>query len=121
MNNDPHPVELLVLAGLAVGWALLTLLRTVLVPAVALLLVLAGWRPAAAAPQAPRLEEEEEPVPAAPLVLACSAEPVAIPAPPLERLRVTELRALARAAGLAQLGRRGRRADLLAALQALPA
>lgn len=121
MNRDlpPHPVELLVLAGLAVGWALLTLLRTVLVPAVALLLVLAGWRPAAAAPQAPRLEGE--PAAVAPLVLACSAEPVAIAAPPLAELRVIELRALARAAGLAQLGRRGRRADLLAALQALPA
>ncbi|MFM8544083.1 MAG: SAP domain-containing protein [Vulcanococcus sp.] len=35
---------------------------------------------------------------------------------PLERLRVVELRALARAAGLPQLRRSGRRADLLEAL-----
>lgn len=119
MKNDLHPVELLVLAGLAVGWAAWQITRLLLVPALALLLVLAGWRPAvAAAPEAPRLEEA---VAAAPLVLACRAEPTAIAAPPLAALRVVELRALARAAGLADLGRRGRRADLLAALQALPA
>lgn len=119
MKNDPHPVELLMLAGLALGWAAWQIARLLLVPVLALLLMLAGWRPAAAAPQAPRLEEE--PAAVAPLVLACSAEPTAIAAPPLAALRVTELRALARAAGLPQLGRRGRRADLLAALQTLPA
>jgi hypothetical protein len=39
---------------------------------------------------------------------------------PLERLRVVELRALARAAGLPRLARSGRRAELLAALSAPP-
>lgn len=119
MNRDNHPVELLLIGALAVGWALGQVTRLLLVPTIAMVLVLAGWRPV---PQLPLLEEKkEEAVLAEPLVLACSAEPTAISSPPLAELRVIELRALARAAGLADLGRRGRRADLLAALQALPA
>jgi len=41
---------------------------------------------------------------------------LAAPAPRLERLRVVELRALARAAGLPRLARSGRRVELLQAL-----
>jgi hypothetical protein len=93
-----EPVELLLIAGLAAAQALAVLIAA----AVALLLALSGWRPAPAARPIPK------PVAPAP------ADP---PAPELAGLRVAELRALARAAGLPQLARKGRRAELLAALQ----
>ena len=54
-----------------------------------------------------------------PIVMACApvaAEPVAIAAPPLDTLTVAQLRKVARARGLSGLARKGRRADLLAAL-----
>lgn len=124
-RNESHPVELLVLAFLALAWALMTVARTLLVPALALLLTLAGWRPAAPQPEpvAPA-PSEAPPAPIAAseapaVVLTCAPEPVAIPAPPLERLTVAQLRRLARAAGLPRtLTRSGRRAQLLEALAA---
>jgi hypothetical protein len=107
-RTELHPVELLVLAGLALLWSLLTLARLVLVPLVALLLTLAGWRPSTVAP-APAPAEGAPPAP--------TPEPVAESLAPLT---VAELRRRARDAGLPrQLSRSGRRADLLAALVAL--
>lgn len=113
-RNEAHPIELAALAVLALGWALMTVARLLLVPALALLLVALGWRPAAPQP------EPIAPLPQAPaLALACAPEPVAIAAPPLERLTVAELRRLARVAGLPRtLSRSGRRAQLLEALAA---
>lgn len=112
------PVLLALLAVLALGWALWTLARLLLIPAAALLLVLLGWRPAAPQPQpvAPAAVE------ASPALIAASEAPALLPPSPpgLERLRVVELRALARAAGLPQLARSGRRAQLLEALAAAP-
>jgi hypothetical protein len=71
-----------------------------LVAAAALILTLVGWRPA--------------PAPAPPPALL-------LPVPPLERLRLVELRRLARAAGLPrQLARSGRRVELLQALAVVP-
>ncbi|MFM8544086.1 MAG: hypothetical protein ACKOFN_09595 [Vulcanococcus sp.] len=103
---------LALLAVIATGWALWTLARLLL--AAAALLVLLGWRPAPR-PAAP------QPQPVAPA--AVEASPALLPPSPapLERLRVVELRALARAALLPRtLSRSGRRADLLEALAAAP-
>lgn len=94
-----EPVELLLLAGLAVAEALLPLIAA----ALALLLALIGWRPRLREPR-PLDRVMPAPTPAAP------------PAPALTGLRVVELRRLARAAGLPQLAHRGRKAELLAAL-----
>lgn len=128
-RTDAHPIELAALAVLALGWALMTVARLLLVPALALLLVALGWRPAPrpAAPQpqpvapAPIASPEAPtPLPQAPaFALACAPEPVGIAAPPLDRLTVAELRRLARAVGLPRtLSRSGRRAQLLEALAA---
>lgn len=120
-RNEAHPLELAALAVMATGWALWTVARLLLVPAVALLLTLAGWRPAprVAAPRAAAPQPVAPPAPlpqAAAVVLACAAAPVTIAAPPLEGLTVAQLRKLARAAGLPRaLSHSGRRAQLLAA------
>jgi len=103
----------MIIAALALGWSLVTITRFLLLPLVAVLLTLVGWRPApsplvAVATEAP----------------SCRlAAPVAPPAPPMEARRaplatltVRELRTLARKEGLTRLAQRGRRADLLAAL-----
>ncbi len=88
---------------------MLTIARAVLVPALALLLTAAGWRPA---PSAPRpMEAPTEPPASDPVPL-----PPALPAAPLGELTVAELRRVARAAGLKTLARTGRRAELLVAL-----
>jgi hypothetical protein len=88
-----EPVELLLFAGLALAEALAVLIAA----AIALLLALIGTRPSAASVEAPPAPEP--------------------PAPELAGLRVAELRALARAAGLPRaLAHRGRRAELLEAL-----
>jgi hypothetical protein len=97
MNKQLHPVEVLLVAAVLVGWSVLTIARLLLVPLVALVLT----RPTPAAAPAP--------APVAPWV------PPTLP--PLEALPVATLRRLARAEGLpACLGRSGRRGDLLAAL-----
>ena len=130
-RNEAHPIELAALALLALGWAVWQITRLLLVPAAALLLTLAGWRPAPQPqPVAPASDEASPapiaspeaptPLPQAPaFALACAPEPVAIAAPPLAGLTVAELRRLARAAGLPRtLSRSGRRAQLLEALAA---
>ena len=90
------PLAVLLLAAWLAAEALLPLVAA----AVALLLAVAGWRPAA-------------PRPTTPLV---GVEPPEPAVPSLARLPVVELRRLARAAGHRQLARSGRRVDLLAAL-----
>jgi len=110
--NHPTPAAPAdpVLLLIAAGWLAAEALAVLLIAAAALALTLAGWRPDPAPVSAP--------APAAPPSPRRALLP---PAPaPLERLRVVELRALARAAGLPQLGRSGRRADLLEALAAAP-
>jgi hypothetical protein len=108
MNPTPSappaadPVALLLLAG----WVTAEALAVLLVAAVALLLTLAGWRPAAA-PLTP---------PPRPLPVVLTPVAPAPAAQPLAALKVADLRALARAAGHRHLARNGRRADLLAAL-----
>ncbi|MEY4358598.1 MAG: hypothetical protein RLZZ631_84 [Cyanobacteriota bacterium] len=101
----------LILLALVGAWISLEAAATLAVALVALLLTVAGWRPS----QAPLSR------PAAPVALPVVITPALLPAAavdPLEALPVRELRSLARAAGLSQLGRSGRRADLLAALAA---
>jgi hypothetical protein len=138
-ENNAHPLELLLLAGLVV----LEAAAVLLVAAVALLLTVARWRPAArpapaletvdgnpghalvesplVAPESPDqgMPEPVEPASTAPAVhpLAGLAEPVA---EALEPLTVAQLRQRARAAGLPRhLHHRGRRAALLTALAGL--
>ena len=99
-----------VLLSIAAGWLAAEALASLLIAAAALVLTLAGWRPSSAPP-----------CPPLPITTPPPAPEALPPTPaPLERLRVVELRALARAAGLPQLGRSGRRADLLEALAAAP-
>jgi hypothetical protein len=95
--NRTHPIDAAAIGSVA----LVRLARAVLVPCVALVLTVAGYRPAAATPAA-------QPAPA----------PVAgdWAGRPLDCLTVRELRLQARAAGHRALARSGRRADLLAAL-----
>jgi hypothetical protein len=99
-TRAPEP-DLICLA-IAGGWLALEAAAALLIALAALLLTLAGWRPAA---PAVRLAP-------APLPVVLTPAPTA----PLERLTVRELRARARAAGLPQLARRGRRSELLEAL-----
>jgi hypothetical protein len=89
--NRTHPIEAAAVGAVALG----RLARTVLVPCVALVLVLAGWQPSGTAAPAPLARDW------------CR---------PLDSLTVRELRLQARAAGHRALARSGRRADLLAVL-----
>ena len=93
-----EPVDLLLLAALALAEALAVLL----VAALALVLTLAGWGPPAP--------------PAAPLRPVLPPEADAAAPAPLEAVTVAELRQRARAAGHRSLARSGRRAELLQAL-----
>jgi hypothetical protein len=106
-RTEPHPLEVL-----AVGcWLTVEALAVVVAAVVALLLTLARWRPAAAAPVAPP--------PLAPAVHPLAVVAAAA-AEALEPLTVAQLRRRARGAGLPRcLSRTGRRADLLAALAGL--
>jgi hypothetical protein len=108
--KDSTLEDVVIAAALLTGWAMVAIARALLVPALALVLTVAGWRPApsappALAPEAPATPAAVAPVPAAPL------------APDLSRLTVQELRKVARASGLKQLARTGRRAELLASLR----
>ena len=109
-RTDAHPVELLLLGA----WLALEAAAVLVVALVALLQAVA--RPTAAA--IPTTGEATSPELGSPAVeQACAAEPLAIPAPPLEQLTVAQLRRLARQAGLPRsLSRSGRRAELLEAL-----
>ena len=98
----------LVLLAITAAWLVLEAAATLLLLSLALLLTLAGWRPS----QAP-LSRPAAPV-ALPVVITPALPPAA--ASPLEALNVRELRQRARAAGLAQLARSGRRSQLLEAL-----
>lgn len=90
-----HPI----IAAAIGAVALIRLARAVLVPCVALILTVAGWRPAA------------------PAAVASAVAPATVaPLGAVATLPVRELRQLARAAGHRALARNGRRADLLAAL-----
>ena len=101
-HTQAHPIELALVAGLAVALAV----RELLAAAVALAGGVAGW-------QGP-----------GPRARATAPAPAAVP-PIGERLAmygqlpVRELRAIARAAGLRGLARSGRRLELLAALGAI--
>ena len=98
-NPSAAPADPVLLALLA-AWLVAEALITLLVAAAAVILTLVGWRPA------------PPPVP----------PPPALPPPVLrlELLRVVELRALARAAGLHRLAQSGRRVELLQALRRGP-
>lgn len=106
MKKNISPVELLLVALIALAWAAATIARFALVPLVALVLTLAGWRPCSTPAPHP-----------APITTAVILEPVpAAPAAPLASLTVAELRRRARAADHRALARSGRRAELLAVL-----
>lgn len=80
LHNDLSPIEALALLALAAVWAAATLARLLFVPALALLLALAGWWPAAAAPDSsqPRPQQASHPqAPAAEPQAEASAKPPA--------------------------------------------
>lgn len=122
--KDTHPIELMLVALIAACTAITWAIRTTLVPLVALVLTVAGWRPAAADPvvsAAPALE----PIPAAPQVepkpvitQPLTAEPVAPSGGALlPGLTVAQLRKQARAAGHTRAWcRTARKAELLEVL-----
>lgn len=107
----------LILVAIAGAWIALEAAATVLVMTLALLLVLAGWRPSQT-PQSEAAVGQTLPPRAIPVVITPMPEPVALPpaADTLSTMTVMQLRQRARAAGLAQLARSGRRAQLLEAL-----
>jgi hypothetical protein len=112
--KNTHPVELLLFGALLALEAAAVLLAAL----VALLLTLAHWRPAAAAPAVNHEPPTAPPLPAAaPWPLAEQAEQAR---EVLESLTVAQLRSRARSAGLPRaLSRTGRRAPLLEALAGL--
>ena len=101
---------LALVAAAVVLEALAITLRPVLAHTLALLMTIAGWRPASTA-SPPRQQG-----PALPADPAEPANATATHGPQLEALPVRQLRQMARAAGFRSLARNGRRADLLAAL-----
>jgi hypothetical protein len=105
--GELHPVELLLLLGLAVVLAV----RELTVALIGLAGAAAGWRAPMTPATAPAAVEL---APAAPM-----AHPIGDALAELGALTVRELRAMAREAGHRQLARNGRRADLLAALGAI--
>ena len=89
-----HPIE-----SAAIGVVIFArVLRSAVVPVIALILTVAGWQPGSTSQPQPAS------MPAASL--------------PVNSLTVAQLRVMARQAGHKQLARSGRRADLLAALAA---
>jgi hypothetical protein len=131
-HNIDTPEQILLLALVAAAAsieALVLLARLLIVHGLALLLTVAGWKPARGRPSTARPStapsptlppargaqkpQEAQAVPPTPIV------PVDAPAPAggqLEGLPVRELRHLARAAGHRALARSGRRAELLEVL-----
>ena len=115
-HTQAHPIELALVAGLAVALAV----RELVAAAVALAGAVAGWRATGARARAAAV------APAAPAAPAAAVAPMAPAVHPIgERLamygqlRVRELRAIARAAGHRELARSGRRLELLTALGAV--
>ncbi len=121
-HNEPHPVELLLFAGLALLWALATAARLLVVPLLAALVALLTPRrqappPAAPAPAAAEPIEPPATLPQSAAPVLPLAELAAATAARLQPLTVAQLRALARAAGLPRaLSHTGRRVALLEAL-----
>lgn len=120
-SASPDPL----LVACAAGLTVLRAARLVLVHVLALVLILAGYRPAPAAPTA--LPPAGDGSAAALAHENAERLPLLGPARvardwagrPLDCLTVAELRLQARAAGHLALARNGRRADLLAALAAV--
>ena len=117
-HTQAHPVELALVAGLAVALAV----RELLAAAVALAGAIAGWRApgprARAAAMAPTPAAATAPAPAAAMAPA-AVHPIGERLAMFGQLPVRELRAIARAAGHRGLARSGRRLELLAALGAI--
>lgn len=107
-HTQAHPVELALIAGLAVALAV----RELLAAAVALAGAVAGWR--APGPRA----RATAPAPVAAMAPA-AVHPIGERLAMYGQLRVKELRAIARVAGYRELARSGRRLELLAALGAI--
>lgn len=94
-----HPIE-----SAAIGAVILArVLRSAVVPVIALILTVTGWQPG----------QTSQPQPAS---MPAASLPAA--SPPVNSLTVAQLRIMARSAGYRTLARSGRRADLLAVLAA---
>ena len=109
-HTEAHPVELALVAGLAVALAV----RELVAAAVALAGAVAGWRAPGARAQAAPAAPAAAVAPMAPAV-----HPIGERLAMYGQLRVRELRAIARAAGYRELARSGRRLELLTALGAV--
>lgn len=109
-HTQAHPVELALVAGLAVALAV----RELLAAAVALAGAVAGWR----APGPRARAAAMAPAPAAAMAPA-AVHPIGERLAMYGQLRVKELRAIARVAGYRELARSGRRLELLSALGAV--
>lgn len=107
-HTQAHPIELALVAGLAVALAV----RELLAAAIALAGAVAGWR--APGPRA----RATAPAPAAAMAPA-AVHPIGERLAMFGQLPVRELRAIARAAGHRGLARSGRRLELLSALGAI--
>lgn len=107
-HTQAHPVELALVAGLAVALAV----RELLAAAVALAGAVAGWQ--GPGPRA----RATAPAPAAAMAPA-AVHPIGERLAMYGQLPVRELRAIARAAGYRGLARSGRRLELLSALGAI--
>ncbi len=109
-HTEAHPIELALVAGLAVALAV----RELVAAAVALAGAVAGWRAPGARAQAAPAAPAAAVAPMAPAV-----HPIGERLAMYGQLRVRELRAIARAAGHRELARSGRRLELLTALGAV--
>jgi len=121
-HTEAHPIELALVAGLAVALAV----RELVAAAVALAGAIAGWRATGARVRAAAVAPAAPAAAVAPAAPAAAVAPMAPAVHPIgERLamygqlRVRELRAIARAAGYRELARSGRRLELLTALGAV--
>ena len=110
-HTQAHPIELALVAGLAVALAV----RELLAAAVALAGAIAGWR----APGPRARAAAMAPTPAAATAPAPAVNPIGERLAMFGQLPVRELRAIARAAGHRGLARSGRRLELLSALGAI--
>ncbi len=112
-SKNTHPIEVAIVALLLALEAGVLLIRLAVVPTIALVLAMSGWKPRAQAQQ-----EAATPVIATAAAVPLERAPVTPWRAPVELdgFTVQQLRRMARALGLKQLARAGRRADLEAAL-----
>ena len=92
-KTDAHPVELLLLAGLALLWAITTVARLLLVPMVALVLVL--LTPRCSCPPGTLQEEPSRELPGGeqpPTLADVAADLMALPATQLQAMAGTRRR-----------------------------